>query len=58
MNNLYVISGVTGMTGSELARQLLKAGHSVIGLIIFLPVLWIRYKTLWNLLIFISLNMI
>lgn len=29
--NLYVISGVTGMTGSELARQLLKAGHSVIG---------------------------
>lgn len=31
MNNLYVISGVTGMTGSELARQLLKAGHSVIG---------------------------
>ena len=31
MNNLYVISGVTGMTGSELARQLLKVGHSVIG---------------------------
>lgn len=58
MNNLYVISGVTGMTGSELARQLLKAGHSVIGFDNFLPVLWIRYKTLWNLLIFISLNMI
>lgn len=29
--DLYVISGVTGMTGSELARQLLKAGHHVIG---------------------------
>lgn len=31
MRNLYVISGVTGMTGSELARQLLHAGHPVIG---------------------------
>lgn len=31
MNNLYVISGVTGMTGNELARQLLKEGHTVIG---------------------------
>ncbi len=29
--DLYVISGVTGMTGCELARQLLKAGHRVIG---------------------------
>ena len=42
MNNLYVISGVTGMTGSELARQLLKTGHSVIGfdnfLLIFLDI--------------------
>ena len=29
--NLYVISGVTGMTGNELARQLVKQGHKVIG---------------------------
>lgn len=29
--NLYVISGVTGMTGSELAFQLLENGHLVIG---------------------------
>ena len=29
--DLYVISGVTGMTGNELARQLTKAGHKVIG---------------------------
>lgn len=29
--DLYVISGVTGMTGNELARQLVKAGHTVIG---------------------------
>ncbi|NBH13936.1 NAD(P)-dependent oxidoreductase [Lachnospiraceae bacterium] len=29
--NLYVISGVTGMTGSELARKLTAAGHRVIG---------------------------
>lgn len=31
MKNLYVISGVTGMTGSELARQLLEQKHMVIG---------------------------
>lgn len=31
MKNLYVISGVTGMTGNELARQLLREGHCVIG---------------------------
>lgn len=31
MRNLYVISGVTGMTGSELVRQLLKEGHTIIG---------------------------
>ncbi|RKI43237.1 NAD(P)-dependent oxidoreductase [bacterium D16-51] len=31
MKNLYVISGMTGMTGNELARQILKKGHSVIG---------------------------
>lgn len=29
--NLYVISGVTGMTGNELARQLTAAGHKVVG---------------------------
>lgn len=29
--NLYVISGVTGMTGNELARQLVNKGHKVIG---------------------------
>lgn len=29
--NLYVISGVTGMTGNELVRQLLERGHSIIG---------------------------
>ena len=28
---LYVISGVTGMTGNELVRQLLKKGHRIIG---------------------------
>ena len=27
MKNLYVISGVTGMTGNELARQLVRMGH-------------------------------
>ena len=31
MKNLYVISGVTGMTGNELARQLVRMGHKVIG---------------------------
>lgn len=29
--NLYAISGVTGMTGNELARQLTGKGHTVIG---------------------------
>ena len=28
---LYVISGVTGMTGNELARQQLQGGNKVIG---------------------------
>lgn len=31
MKKLYVISGATGMTGSELSRQLIKRGDSVIG---------------------------
>lgn len=31
MSDLYVISGVTGMTGSELARQLVGQGDCVIG---------------------------
>lgn len=31
MNNLYIISGVTGMTGSQLAHQLLEAGQTIIG---------------------------
>lgn len=31
MKNLYVISGVTGMTGSELSRQFVSQGHTVIG---------------------------
>jgi dTDP-glucose 4,6-dehydratase len=31
MRNLYVISGVAGMTGSELANQLLLQGHRVLG---------------------------
>lgn len=31
MKNLYVISGVTGMTGNELARQFLIQGDTVIG---------------------------
>lgn len=31
MRNLYIISGVTGMTGNELARQLTSQGHSIIG---------------------------
>ena len=30
MKNLYVISGVTGMTGNELCRQLLSQGHTVL----------------------------
>ena len=29
--NLYVISGVTGMTGNEMARKLVAAGDRVIG---------------------------
>lgn len=29
--NLYVISGVTGMTGNELARQLTGEGHKILG---------------------------
>ena len=29
--NLYVISGVTGMTGNELARKLVGSGNKVIG---------------------------
>lgn len=31
MSNLYVISGVTGMTGNELARKLVVSGDKVIG---------------------------
>lgn len=31
MMNLYIISGVTGMTGNELARQIVKEGHTVLG---------------------------
>lgn len=31
MANLYVISGMTGMTGNELSRQLVKRGDAVIG---------------------------
>lgn len=31
MKNLYVISGVAGMTGNELCRQLLSQGHTVLG---------------------------
>ena len=31
MSNLYVISGVTGMTGSQLAHQLMESGQTVIG---------------------------
>ena len=31
MKKLYVISGVTGMTGSELAKMLVNEGNEVIG---------------------------
>ena len=31
MKNIYVISGVTGMTGNELSRQYVSKGHYVIG---------------------------
>ena len=31
MKNLYVISGVTGMTGNELCRQLIAQGHTILG---------------------------
>ncbi len=31
MSELYVISGVTGMTGNELARKLVESGNKVIG---------------------------
>lgn len=31
MNNLYIISGATGMTGNELSRQLVRRGDRVIG---------------------------
>jgi dTDP-glucose 4,6-dehydratase len=30
-DNLYIISGVTGMTGNELARQIINRGQAVIG---------------------------
>ena len=36
MKNLYVISGVTGMTGNELARQLVRMGHKVIHFLRFI----------------------
>ena len=42
MKNLYVISGVTGMTGNELARQLVRMGHKVIGFDNFLRLLFIQ----------------
>ena len=31
MKELYVISGMTGMTGNELARQIIARGEDVIG---------------------------
>lgn len=31
MKNLFVISGATGMTGSELSHQLIRRGDTVIG---------------------------
>ena len=31
MKKLYVISGVTGMTGSELSKMLVSEGYRVIG---------------------------
>ena len=31
MKELFVISGVTGMTGNELARQIIAKGGTVIG---------------------------
>ena len=42
MGILYVISGVTGMTGNELVKQLLEDGKKAItfwALTIFLPLL-------------------
>ena len=29
--DLYIVSGVTGMTGNEVARQAVAKGHAVIG---------------------------
>ena len=31
MKTLYVISGMTGMTGNELARQIIQRGDDIIG---------------------------
>ena len=31
MKNLYVISGITGMTGNELARQIINRNHDIVG---------------------------
>ena len=31
MSTLFIISGVTGMTGNELARKMIKRGDHVIG---------------------------
>ena len=31
MKRLFIISGVTGMTGSELARVIIESGDTVIG---------------------------
>ena len=31
LRDLYVISGVAGMTGNELARKLISSGNTVIG---------------------------
>lgn len=31
MSDLYIISGITGMTGNELAHQIIKKGDSIIG---------------------------
>lgn len=46
MKNLYVISGVTGMTGSELSRQFVSQGHTVIGFDNFFASSIVPLKTL------------
>lgn len=49
MSKLYAISGVTGMTGNELVRQILvkDSGDHILGFDNFLLLLLKRFRTLF-----------